>query len=452
MKKARLFYPSKLPEARRVEILNERGGSYTFDFRNATPRRLFELSRGATEEALAVLCGRFVICYHSAEYGGRRMSPIREQFTASEWEKVKGVNFDRRIINHHFTEAYDNGLFMDYQAVCLTCGRAFSETPTAHKCGDAYCRKCGAVLKTKEEKRAGRCTACEIERLAKIHGYHDRPLKYSPVFESPSNRWRYLHGGVEIEIGGSFLFDTSSFARESSALVNIPFETPLVEYENDSSLGGGVECITQPTTLEGLEAKFDKFDAFYKKAEEMRGEFGVVNGLHIHLDRDFFKSKTDPDAIAKASVLIDLLVYKYYEFWAGISRREAGRFNYATKKAGVNSVISSASLNRSTGHCDAVNNGGEYTIEVRIFGGHIKTADDLLAVADIVYSLGKWAKATPFTRADKASPSDIVPYIKNPERVLAFIELDYHNRPATGLKERRDFVNALKKRIEKGGK
>jgi hypothetical protein len=94
-------------------------------------------------------------------------------------------------------------------------------------------------------------------------------------------------------------------------------------------------------------------------------------------------------------------------------------------------------------------------VEVRIFGGKIDNADDFLAVADIVQALARWAKHTPLEKAEKATPASVCAYIRNAERVRAFVLNTRTDAPSNDFARncQRDFLAKLDERIKraKGG-
>jgi hypothetical protein len=178
----------------------------------------------------------------------------------------------------------------------------------------------------------------------------------------------------------------------------------------------------------------------------MGGSFGSVNGMHFHIDRTFFG---DEESRAKAAVLIDYMIFKYYDFFAGISHRKEGHFGYASKKEGVNGIMTAAARCAYTEHSYAVNGSNSATIEIRIFGGKINTGAKFLAVADIIQAVARWAKYTSFTAASRQTPTALIKYIKDPARVLDFVKNVNADRRQTtnGETMRVLFMEELKKAI-----
>lgn len=448
---SKIFNLSMLNEARQTEVMTKASGSYTVDFRETNADDLARASKGYTNEALAVMVGRVVIMESFTETDsiGRRtfrLTPIPEQFTEAEAALMVGGSFSKTALSNRYVFLHDNGLFQ-YVCICLECGKAFAYDAPRHECNGRGCRECGATLTT-EEARMGRvCIACAKARLGKIYSYHHRPNRSNPIFDRPDKRASVCHFGAEIEIAGTAHTYTTADAVALSGILNEnPFK-PFIEFERDASIDDGIECITAPTTWDGFAKRRNALKAFYDKAREQGGRFDRKNGLHFHIDREFFGGY---DASIEASIFIELMVYKYFDFFSAISRREAGRFGYASKKDGVTNILTAARHSTYQDHSNAVNAGGGATIELRIFGGHIDCADDFFGALDITQALARWAKNATIAIAQKATPNDLVKYLKDPANTLKFIENAHSNRPRTDSGEAMmaGFITAIKAKLE----
>lgn len=457
----KLFLFNSLTAERREQIRSTAKGAYLFDFRAVTAEQLFLKSRGLSISACGILAGKWILFETMRETAADGLSvvraiPVREQFTREEWAKLDGGSLRLQAIAARYYYLLGNALidgFTPFHAFCTKCGKIFktASEASAHKCGAATCQKCGKELKTREEKSHLLCTACACARVEMIYGYHDRPTKGAPVFEYPDKRENAPHLGPELEMYGGKR-DSEMSNEEASILsktINKKPFAPCVWFEHDSSIDGGIECIFEPFTLAGLEKRAAEIDALYIKADEIGGEFDVKNGLHFHIDRKYFG--TDSETRTKAAVLIDLLVYKYYDFFSAISRRRRGEFFYACKKDSVSGIFTAAANVNNHAHRYAVNGGGEHTIEIRIFGGKIACVDDFLAAADIVQAIARWAKNATMATAERATPCDIVKYIKNAGRAAAFCENARADREitTTGEAMRAEFIRVLKEAEEK---
>lgn len=428
-----------IPPHRRHEIMHTCGGSYTYKLIGISPDRLNRASKGFTLRALEELSKRYIIFETRAENGEARLYPIPEQFPPN-FPRIAGGSFNVTALRS-ITRVYENNCLFEYAAFCPYCGKKFSTIPTAHKCGEVACT-CGKPLKTTAERKAGRCTACATKQAAKLYSYHNRPNRATPLFEKPDSRNALLHIGAEIEIDGGSRGLYSEHAEAFSKILNPDPFKPFAEFERDGSLHDGIETITAPTTWAGFKAK--DLTSFYIYANA-HGEFNSRNGLHFHFDRAYFKT-SNPDNELKSAVLIDLMIYKYFDFFATICRRPRGCFNYTYKKDGVHNLLTASAKNSQRDHSMAVNQSGSSTIELRIFGGYIKTAADFFAALDIAQALARWAKFAPLSTADRATPCALVKYIKDPANVLEFVTHPHANAPHTtnGDFLLNDFTKALK--------
>lgn len=446
---AKIFNLLTLSSERKAAMMN--GGVRVFDFRGASVSRLDECSRGFDGDALRVLASRFVVLEYNVEDG--RLYPAPEQFTDSERATIASGSFNYEAVTRRYAWMYGNELF-SYCAMCLDCGKVFQAATraAAHDCREVCCACCGEVLTTDNEKRAGRCSSCQAGMIGRKFRYHGRPNRHTPKFERPDEREAHLHGGAEIEIDGG-LHPCGGFTDDDTAelsrIINADIWSPLMEFEDDCTIRNGVECITAPMTFEGLWKRRDALNAFYRRAMELGGNFEKVNGLHVHIDRAFFGA--DEEAQGKAAVLIDFMVYKFFDFFKAISRREAGEFYYARKKGSVTGLYTAAANVRDVDHYYAVNGGNSATIEFRFFGGHISTGDEFLAVFDIVQAVARWAKNTGFAAADKATPCDVVKYLKRVHNTRKFVAEAIDERPITAEGEamRTAFLAKCDERIER---
>lgn len=423
---------------------------YCVDLTKKDGERLFAMSQGATAEELSVLVGSFVFMEHDRTSG--RFIPLQQQLTRGEARGLANVSFNVDAVSRACS--FSSVVISTASAYCTECGKSFdARRMKEHKCGERLCSCCGCYITNATEITHGLCTRCAFEKYARLYGYHSRPQSSSPLFEKPDQRANEPHLGFEVEFGGSEDFErTNASAHALAEIMNTDGAfSPFCEFETDSSLEDGMECILRPMTLRGLEKRRERLNAFYAKTKEIGGKYGRVNGLHCHIDRDFFGAR-ETEERAKGAILIEAMVYKYFDFFALISRRECGRFGYASKKNSVKGLASAFIYAREQEHSYAVNGSNRNTVELRIFGGMIDNADDFLAVADIVRAVAFWAKKATLAQADKATPCALIPYIRNAERVLAFVENLNERAPHTASADAmlKDFKKALTEKIQKG--
>lgn len=444
------YFTLSTPE--RANEVRNAGSVYSLDLRTISAQRLFELSKGFTLEACEVMRGNFLAVLYKRD--AMRFYPLRENFTRDEWAKVEKGDFNAGKLCEALGGRYFSKPVLTEEptaSLCLSCGVVVKEDrKTSHKCGERFCR-CGGLLKTAYELSANECEKCARGRFARLHPYHGRDNRSAPLFEKPDKREAVPHLGFEIEAeGGGNFYANNDNAKRLANILNGDENAfkPLAEFETDGSINDGIETIFRPLTCEGLSRREGKLQRFYEHIKTRGGLFGRVNGLHCHIDRDFFGARGTEER-AKGAILLETMVYKFYDFFALISRRKAGRFGYAYKKESVKGVLSACLNIADQTHSYAVNGSGSNTIEVRIFGGAIDNARDFLAVADIVQGLARWAKNATLTGAERATPCAIVPYIRNAERVLSFVTNTRSDAPNNGCASiwLDDFKKALTAKI-----
>ena len=458
-RKPRIFDLTKINPDRKAAIKQTACGSYSYSFKRLTPESLDRFSLGYDRAALDILAGKpfiiFEAFYNKEE--ATRLTPIPEQFTKKEARKLAGGSFNAVLIARYAGDFKATNRLFDYAAVCLDCGRTFATLEAAqnHKCDAPTCPYCGRELNDRREIKAGFCTDCALTRASAVYGYHERPRRSSPLFEKPRSRHFLLHIGAEIEVDGDDgdNFDRDDAARDFSDILNRDPFAPFVQFERDGSLAQGVEVITAPTTYSGYLKRYDAFSSFYNAAIDKGGQFNFSNGLHFHLDKKYFDNPDDPEAVTRAAVLIDYMIYKYFDFYATICKRDRNRFDYARDKHRAKTLLGASMDFYNQSHSNAVNHQNTNTIEIRIFGGYINSAGDFFAALDIANALAKWAKNATLTSAEKATPRDLVKHLHDPARVLAFINKatpnGYHTEAGDKLKN--DFIKALKSKLN-GGK
>lgn len=415
--------------------------AYILRFTDA--QRGFEASRGLSLEALSEVAGRWLLVNvrHDDE-GERRLFISPANFRQGGQSLLEG-SFRLQAVatsSGFWTHNLDTGY-----SFCTTCGAIFKDR--SHKCGERVCNNCGQIL-TGNEAKYDICEDCAMARYRRVYGYHGRPNRNAPTFERPRFRGKYLHIGTEIEIDHEDGFDSDDVARLGDIINKGHIFNPFAYFEDDCSIGG-VETITAPTTLKGYNAKADIFDRFYTDAKRYGGVFERRNGLHFHLDRQYFGAYGSEEQ-AKCLVLLGYMIYKYYDFWQMISGRRADGFYYAKGKSEAKGLLSAYDAVRSSGHYDAINNDGANTIELRFFGGAIETGEEFLACVDIVNALGRWAKSASFGQGEKATPSAIVRYIQAPRRVLEFVRKDIPQSVPKRGAVYMEFIKALTNKINGG--
>lgn len=425
---AKLFIYSSLSADTQRALRNECSGVYVVNLHGASVDEVDAWSKGFSREAIAVLLEHpFILCgTRYADDGTVRAYPIivPSVYDPAQATLLTGGTFNANSLSSRGRLTGWNAYLSTEGALCRDCGKHFRAVPTRHTCGERLCADCGEPIPHNRTY----CERCQRARIERVCDYHGRQSKRANKFhfERPHLRAKYCHLGPEIEMDGDHSFHEEE-AREFSAILNDDIYAPFMEFERDGSLDGGCECITAPTTLKGFNNKAEAIREFYRKAKELGGRFGDNNGLHFHIDRAFFGERDSEKGIT-AQLFIELLVYKYYDFFKAISRRRKNNFGYACEKDGAKTLAHCVRNLNYQDHTFAVNGSSDKTIELRFFGGKIDNGDDFLACADIVNAIARWAKATTWTGAEKCHPADIVRYINDAENVRAFILYEREDR------------------------
>lgn len=392
--------------------------------------RVWDLSRGISFEDCSELGSKWVPLVRNSEG--------RLEVDASAIEEGSCVG----TINTAML--YSQSKIISKKYFCTHCGEEF-DSPR-HACDTrARCDFCHNVLKTAREVKAGFCTACAQRRASSLYSYHGRPNRNNPQFERPHIREKYPHLGAEIEVDHICSDGFTQTQRNAIAeAVNADIFNPIGYMETDCTISGH-EFITRPTTLKGYNNIAENLTKYYDLTREYGGKYALQNGLHFHIDRQYFEAETE-EARLKTTALMAFMVYHYYEFWRSISGREQRSQNGYYGKKGGECFLSTVLAIQYHNHGDALNLSNENTIELRIFGGHIDTAKKFLAVADIVNALAKWTKEATLASIEKATPVHLVRYINDKKRVLEYVEARYNGQydSPEGRATRNEFINALR--------
>ena len=422
---------------KKVATATPRRGGVIYSVKFLSEEQMFAKSQGIARSDFAPLVGKYILVEH---YNSRSYI-CPENFSEYSGE------FDCGSIR---TDALSpcscyKRLHSSIPYLCTNCGKHLADKN--HNCDDVFCLVCGKKLNTKAEKAFHKCEDCVREDLRRVYPYHGRPNRSTPAFERPHLRDSYAHLGIELEVDHYEHF-TSTQTAKLSDILNPDAFAPFAMMEHDGSIGGA-EFITQPITLKGLGNIRERLDEFYTKAKDFGGIFGDNNGVHFHIDREYF-GEAGSEERAKAVLMLAYMIYAHYDFWKHISHRDRDKFYYTQGKDECKKgIATTARAVAYSDHYDALNTGNANTLEVRFFGGYIQTADDLLASADIVNALARWAKTASLGQAEKATPAQIVRYINDPANVKKFVEFDTPNGFTTSdaLKLKAEFIKKLEEKI-----
>lgn len=309
---------------------------------------------------------------------------------------------------------------------CTSCGCVMTDKAAAeaHRCVErsrACCACGGAIPSRKRRAGATLCPRCARTHAAALYSYHSRPHRSEPLFTAPDSRASRLHIGAEIETECKRGMSEREMAAAFSDMLNKDPYRPRAAFESDGSLrNGGVEVITAPMTWSEWTALYAAIKGVYTYTA--RAHTSESCGVHFHIDAAYFG-----DAIEAARVKLDFIFNAFFhDVWEPLSGRE-GTSHYAAPKdfdGAKKSVIRATCcslVGRAERYC-AVNLTASKTIEVRFFGGGgIDGAEAFFAALDLVQAAARWAKRVSESAFVRATPRDIVPYLRDARRVLRYM-------------------------------
>lgn len=122
------------------------------------------------------------------------------------------------------------------------------------------------------------------QSAATLTGLHAWNFKPEPVFNGEGKKFL----GLEME----FHRCGESDERANHIIADL---NKIVYAKHDGSLHNGMEFVTHPCTPKFHMQNID-YGAFFSRVQSLNGQSGANSGLHIHVNRDFFKTN---EAIAK---------------------------------------------------------------------------------------------------------------------------------------------------------
>ena len=418
---------------------------------NDDPEKVFAGSQGMTREDCARYAGKWVLFVYANERNyalcGAPATFSVPQFYATQAVTKRGQVSDSAAEIAIIRASQNAGEVFNF---CTKCG-AIYRANEAHDCADVRCEHCGRLM-----KRTGSayhiCGTCLRERIGRRIDYHNFHL---PVqFEKPEKREKRLHMGMEIE----FNIDRSAYANKFAEHIHDTLNTDaengyiFAHVEADGSLENyGAEVVTMPRTIATLYKMRDKLtSAFGDIKRRARGYHSTTGaaytanncGLHVHVDRKFLG-----EDVEKAEVLITRMLCTFPQFFQDLSGREADRYDYAKMPSATESEkhnifkIHKKVIDSRADRYMALNVKPNDTVEFRLFANDSAGADEILARADIVQSLFKWAKYASISRGMTAPITEIFKYIYNRETVKKYISV-YLKTDATEYNYN-DIINAL---------
>lgn len=400
---------------------------------NNDPEKVFAGSQGMTREDCARYAGKWVLFVY-ANNRNYAISGAPNTFSMPQFYSTSAIS------SEHCGQIGDSPaelvIIRKAQAAgeainfCTKCG-AIYHANEAHNCADVRCEHCGRLM-----KRTGNayhmCGTCLRERIGRRLSYHTFNLPIQ--FEKPEKRETRLHMGMEIEFNVDRSEYANRFAEHIHDTLNTDAENGYIfaHVEADASLENhGAEVVTMPRTIATLYKMRDKLNSAFDGIKYKERGYCSTNGaayaanncgVHVHVDRNFLG-----EDVEKAEVLITRMLCTFPQFFHDLSGREADRYDYSKMPSATESEkrdvfkIHKKVLDSRDDRYMALNVRPAATVEFRLFANDGASADEILARADIVQSLFKWAKYAGISRGMTAPITEIFKYIYDRETVKKYV-------------------------------
>lgn len=398
---------------------------------NDDPEKVFAGSQGMTREDCARYAGKWALFIYANDRN-YALCGAPATFSVPQFYNTRAVINQGQLSDSAaeiaiIRAAQDAGEVINF---CTKCG-AIYRANEAHDCADVRCEYCGRLV-----KRTGAafhiCGDCLRERIGRRIGYHDFDMPIQ--FEKPEKREKRLHMGMEIE----FNIDRSAYANKFAEHIHDTLNTDsengyiFAHVEADGSLENyGAEVVTMPHTIATLYKMRDKLTSAFgdikRRERGYRSADGAAYtanncGLHVHVDRKFLG-----EDVEKAEVLITRMLCTFPQFFQDLSGRESDKYDYAKmpranedEKRNIFKMHKKVLDSRADRYM-ALNVKPAETVEFRLFANDSASADEILARADIVQSLFKWAKYASISRGMTAPVTEIFKYVYNRETIKNYV-------------------------------
>lgn len=119
------------------------------------------------------------------------------------------------------------------------------------------------------------------ESVAPLSGLHGYSFKPKPVFNGDGKKFL----GIEME------FHSCGESNERADKI-IGDLNKIIYAKHDGSLRNGMEFVTHPCTPQFHLSNID-YDKFFKRVQGLNGKSTANSGLHIHVNRNFFKGENE---------------------------------------------------------------------------------------------------------------------------------------------------------------
>lgn len=239
------------------------------------------------------------------------------------------------------------------------------------------CEYCDETYSNDYYGSNGHCQDCE-EPSEDCDGVFSHDYKPEPEFKKSNKdklkHYRTMYFGIELECKGNRI--------EEAVECMLPF----MYAKHDSSIGGGVEIVSHPTTFDSWIEEKSNIDDWLDNLRRLgfSSHNGGTCGMHIHI------SKNTVSTLQLYKVL--RFTYENHDFMLAISQRMRRQLDeWADMSGNRKSAIHKAAAKMSFGRFEAWNLQNSDTIECRIFRGNLRL-DRFYKNVEFVHAIIMWAK------------------------------------------------------------
>lgn len=194
------------------------------------------------------------------------------------------------------------------------------------------CYYCGNEVETSNGVQWGRyfyCDECFKAQKCRVDGYHCPSIETSFKKSNNDDENEKLFLGIELETTK----DIYSSFRQSDHVDDVffirkNFKELGLNFETDSSIGNGMEIITQPMTYKYIKENEDKFKSIfeYLTSQGNHSHDGGKCGLHIHVSKNALGD--NDEMIQKTIEKLMLFVETYRPLVEKFARRKHNEFSH----------------------------------------------------------------------------------------------------------------------------
>ena len=305
-----------------------------------------------------------------------------------QWKRGRGYTVAVRYNGHgdYAFERWCDECVSDYAVRCTACSRRISRDLLGeHNCCPSCeetlteCPSCHSLHPSHDMEDVNGtlvCHSCARGMKPRFRGYHENP-------EVRFNGTGNCFIGCEIETENESREATMAIVGKAGSSASMSCNEQYIYMMHDGSLGcNGIECITQPMTLDFWNS-FD-FEGLFKSMVKAgsRSHDTRTCGLHVHLSRKWFGGSGEDRAenIGKTIYFVD----RWWDNFAILSRRKS--FNWCRRPSDEDfsyekqDALERASESKSVGdfrklghlsgdHYDSVETRHENTVEFRMCRG-----------------------------------------------------------------------------------